>query len=149
MAISFPHSTRVLRNDGLIPTAVALAVVGLILLAWGAWAVLARVPITATCAQATVNIDGTLLAHCPPEQIGKIRQGAPAVVMAATADGRLTFNAVVLRVPNASARRLAPDTIEVHPFSDRALAPGTSVEVHITLAEASPLELILRSRQGR
>lgn len=149
MAINFPHSTRVLRNDGLIPTSVALAVAGLILLAWGAWAVLARVPISVACTQATVNIDGSLQAQCPPEQIAHIRQGAPATVIAETIDGRITLPAVVLRVPDAYSRQLSQGMVDVYPFAERPLEPGTPAEVHLTLAEASPLALILRSRTER
>ncbi len=144
MAINFPHSTRVLRNDGMVPTGVLLAMAGCILLLWGAWFVFARVPITITCAQATPTRDGAIMAQCPPGTIGRVNRGASAVIVVTRNGNHQVFNAVVLRVPDRYIRDLAPDTVEVYPFLTEPLPAGVATEVRVTVEEVSPLHLVLR-----
>lgn len=144
MAISFPHSTRALRNDGMLPTAALLAIAGGILALWGAWFVFARVPITVTCAQAQPGRDGALVARCPPGQAERLTPGDPTLVIITSGESRQVIGAVILRVSDAYTRDLAPDTVEVYPFIDQPLPAEAAAEVHIEVATASPLQLVLR-----
>jgi hypothetical protein len=144
MAINFPHSTRVLRNDGMVPTGVLLAMAVCILLLWGAWFVFARVPITITCTQAAPTRDGAVVAQCPPGMIGRVNRGASAVIVVTRNGNHQIFNAVVLRVPDHYIRDVAPDTVEVYPFLREPLPTGATTEVRVTVEEVSPLHLVLR-----
>lgn len=148
MAISFPHSTRVLRNDGFMPIAFILFGASFILLLWGLWFVFARIPLTVDCPQAEVGQEGAILAQCPADQLGRVRQGAPALAIVTSNGTRRAYNAVVLRVPNSYSRGLAADQVEVYPFLNTDLPAGAQIEVRIEVQELSPLQLVLQSRRG-
>ncbi len=144
MAISFPHSTRVLRNDGMLPTAVMLAVIGSILILWGVWFTFARIPLNVTCAQATLTRDGALVVQCPPGQVERLYRGAPATVIITSKGSRQIFAAVILRVADTYTRDLAPNTLEVYAALGDALPAGATTEVQVEIETLSPLQLLLR-----
>jgi hypothetical protein len=144
MAINFPHSTRALRNDGMLPTTALLAIAGSLLVLWGAWFVLARVPITVICTQAQLGREGALVAHCPPGQAARLTQGDPTLVIITSGGSRQVIEAVILRVSDLYTRDLAPDTVEVYPFIKEPLPAGAAAEVHVEVATVSPLQLVLR-----
>jgi hypothetical protein len=148
MAINFPQSTRSIRNDGLVPLALFLAITGLVLSVWMAWFMLARVPIMVHCPSVAQAHDGILIAHCPQAQIAQIRRGSPALVLSTTNGQRRVLDAVVLRTPNQFSHELAPDALEIFPFLSSPLPPEASLEVRIEVATLSPFALLVRGGES-
>lgn len=143
MSINFPQSTHVLRNDGLVPTTLLLSIFGAVLILWGFWFVLARIPITITCTQGELASDGTLYTECPADQIHRIQRGSPALLIAQNGGRREMVEAVVLSVPSNNSTTRSATSVEVYTFLEVPLTKSSNLEVRIEVDRRSPLEIIL------
>lgn len=144
MSINFPQSTHVLRNDGLVPTMLLLSFFGAVLILWGVWLVLARVPITITCTQGELVRGTTIYAECPADQVGRVQRGFPAIVIAQKkGGGRTVIEAVVLGLPADNAMVRSAGSVEIFAFPEAPLTERSGLEVRIEVAKRSPLELLL------
>lgn len=143
MSINFPQSTHVLRNDGLVPTMLLLTIFGAVLILWGAWFVLARIPITITCTQSELASDTIFYAECPADQIRRIQRGFPAILISQDGGRREIIEAVVLSVPSNTSSARSPSSVEIYAFLEAPLTKQSGLEVRIQVAKRSPLELLL------
>ena len=143
MSINFPQSTHVLRNDGLVPTMLLLSFFGAVLILWGVWLVLARVPITITCAQSELINSTTIYAECPADQVGRVQRGFPAILVDQNGGRRAIIEAVVLSVPSNNTTARSASSVEIFAFPEAPLTRRSGLEVRIEVAKRSPLELLL------
>lgn len=143
MSINFPQSTHVLRNDGLVPTMLLLTIFSTILILWGVWFVLARIPITITCTQSELASDTILYAECPVDQIRRVQRGLPAILISQNGGRREIIEAVVLSVPSNNPTTRSASSVEIYAFLEAPLTKRSGLEVRIEVAKRSPLELLL------
>jgi hypothetical protein len=143
MSINFPQSTHVLRNDGLVPTMLLLTIFGVVLILWGLWFVLARIPITITCAQSELVDSTTIYAECPADQVRRVQRGFPAILIDQNDGRREIIEAVVLGVPSNNMTARSASSVEIFAFPETPLTRRSGLEVRIEVAKRSPLELLL------
>src|SRR5690554_3378919 len=99
MPVAFSRSLRALHADPSWGTSLALAAGLLVLVAWGAWMVLARVPVYAVAGTARLEA-GASVHHVDAPLSGRV------VAVAAVLDGTVPEGAVLFEL-DAEAQRLA------------------------------------------
>jgi hypothetical protein len=148
MSISFSRSTRALENDSFRLPVLGLILAGLVLAAWGAWFVFARITIQETSTALSLDRDGGVIAFFTPSQLGRIQVGQSASVIIAATSGSPAqiLRAEVAQVANRSANRMEPNTVRLYVY---ATPPATApAQVQINVQEISPLTFVLRSGQA-
>jgi hypothetical protein len=120
-----------------------LSFFGAVLILWGVWLVLARVPITITCAQSELINSTTIYAECPADQVGRVQRGFPAILVDQNGGRRAIIEAVVLSVPSNNTTARSASSVEIFAFPEAPLTRRSGLEVRIEVAKRSPLELLL------
>ncbi len=148
MSISFSRSTRALDHDSFRVPILGLAIASLVLIAWGAWFVMARITVQETSTHLTVDQDGAVSATFTPAQIARIQVGQAATVeLAATNDAPAQIlRAQVAQVANRSANRMEPNTVRFFILDHPPIA--TARQVSVVVAELSPLTFVLQNNQA-
>lgn len=147
MALSFPHATRAIQADRIIPLSVALVGALMLLIAWGGWFGFAPIPVTVTCHVVQVNRSGSLQAACPEATLRQIRQGMPAEALSNVSTPPKAYQAEVLRVADRLTPSMAPNTVEIYIFAADATTVASIETVQITVATTNPLAVLLKRDQ--
>ncbi len=142
MPIPFSRSTRAITNDIFRPSLIGLAIAILLLIAWAAWLVSAKVAVYETTSDLQLLRDNFVVAKFTPDEFARIRLGQPAT--ATSSETNATFRAQVMEVANRSSNRMEPNTVRLYVYSNPPLKQAPS-EVRIQVAELSPLAFILQS----
>ena len=151
MPIAFSRSMRSLNNDSFRPSVVGLTVSILLLAAWAAWFLLARITVYETGQIVTVAEDGAVTASFSSKAIGRIHQGQPALLRF---DGASPGPAHPVRAIVTDVN--SPTTGERNLVNLFALPSGTSVtplqdnltgKVDIEIDHLSPAALVVRASE--
>jgi hypothetical protein len=120
-----------------------LTIFGVVLILWGFWFALARIPITITCAQSELVDSTTIYAECPADQVRRVQRGFPAILIDQNDGRREIIEAVVLGVPSNNMTARSASSVEIFAFPETPLTRRSGLEVRIEVAKRSPLELLL------
>jgi hypothetical protein len=147
MALSFSRSMRSLHSDSFRPSLVALSITIVLVLAWGAWLVLASVALYETSQDWQVTRDGSLIVRFPEETVARLHPGQPATLTIPTGPNQppQTLSAMVADIPSRTQNHLAPDTVKVALLSGSLPKDAASGELKIEVERVSPLTLLARA----
>jgi hypothetical protein len=150
MSIPFSRSTRALDSDSFRPSLFGVMVACIVLIAWGAWFVFARMTVQITSSTLTLDRDGAIIATFAPEQLAQIRAGQDATItINATSnapDASRVVRAQVAQVANRSANRMEPNTVRFFVLENTPIALAR--QANIVVEEVSPLMFVLRTGQA-
>ena len=139
MSISFSRANRAITNDSFRPSLAGLLIAIFVLGAWGAWFLLARVPLYTLSAEVQQTRAG-FIAKFTPEQMARIRAGQDATI----AFGEQNIAAQVMELANFAQNRMDPNTVRFAAYSN-ALPDGSPTRVQIEIERVAPLEYILKN----
>lgn len=149
MSIPFSRSMRSLNTDSFRPSLVGLFFAIVLLTAWAAWFFLARVTLYEISQTARVTKEGMVVADFPPEALGRIRPGQPALLRFGgdVGDQAGTIPAIVANVTNQA--REGRVRVELFALVDAAfpgpLQEGLTGQVEIEVEHVSPATLVVRA----
>ncbi len=146
MAISFSRSMRSLQSDSFRPSLATLIVASILIVAWFAWLVFARVTLYESSSDWQVQRDGLLIVRLPQETIAGLRPGQTAIVEIQSDPNQPSqqLPAIVADTPSRTQNRLEPDTVKVTLLADELPKDATG-QVKIAVESVSPLTLITRA----
>ncbi len=139
MSITFSRANRAITNDSFRPSLVGLGLTVLVLAAWGAWFVFARVPLYTVSAETQQTREG-VIAKFAPEQIARIRAGQSASVTF----GAQTYDAQVMEIANFAQNRMTPNTVRLAVYASAPLTDAPT-RAQIEIERVGPLEYILKN----
>ncbi len=144
MAMTFSRANRTLTNDSFRLSAVGLVIIMAVLAAWGAWFMLARVPLYQVSTDAQVTRD-EVIARFTPEQFARLRAGQSATV---EFNGQ-SIDAQVMETASPTQNRMAPNTARLALYVGAprmaALAKTTPTRVQVEVEVLAPYELAMRA----
>ena len=146
MSIAFSRSMRSLQADSFRTALVALLVAMVFLIAWTAWFFLARITLYETSQAVSMTKRGMVVADFPPETLGRIQPGQPALLRfgGAARDQTGTIPAIVMNVidqtPEGRVRVELVALGVVAPYQD-----GLPSQVEIEVEHISPATLVMRA----
>ena len=139
MSISFSRANRAITNDSFRPSLAGLLLAIVVLVAWSAWFLLARVPLYTLSAEVQQTRAG-FIAKFTPEQMARIRAGQDATITF----GEQNISAQVMELANFAQNRMDANTVRLAAYSN-ALPDGSPTRVQIEIERVAPLEYILKN----
>ncbi len=146
MSISFSRSMRSLQSDSFRPSLATLIIASILIVAWFAWLVFARVTLYESSQDYQIQRDGALIVRYPQETIVGLRPGQTAIVEIRSDPNQppQQLPAIVADTPSRTQNHLAADTVKVTLLGDKLPQDATG-QVKIAVESVSPLTLITRA----
>jgi hypothetical protein len=146
MSISFSRSMRSLQSDSFRPSLATLIVASILIVAWFAWLVFARVTLYESSSDWQTQRDGSLIVRYSQDTVARVRPGQTAIVEIQSDSNQppQQLPAIVADTPSRTQNRLASDTVKVTPLSEQVPRDATG-QVKIAVESVSPLTLITRA----
>jgi hypothetical protein len=146
MSISFSRSMRSLQSDSFRPSLATLIVASILIVAWFAWLVFARVTLYESSSDWQIQRDGSLIVRYSQETVARVRPGQTAIVEIQSDPNQppQQMKAIVADTPSRTQNRLESDTVKVTLLGDKLPKDATG-QVKIAVESVSPLTLITRA----
>ena len=137
----FSRTLRSLDADGFGPSLVATILAMLLLLSWGAWFFLAKIPLTEVSQEIEFTQSETIIASYPPKAMSRFQEGQNAYIRL---EGLWpeTVSAMVMQVNYEKGR------VELFAEEDLYFVDGVQEQIeHVEIAveNVSPATLVMRA----